>query len=46
VEKLLVDHTKMSLDQARSTTKTIATVGILAGAFYGLKWLLGDKDKE
>ena len=45
-EKLLVDHTKMSLDQARFTTKTIATVGILAGAFYGLKWLLGDKDKE
>ncbi len=20
--------------------------GVLAGAFYGLKWLLGDKDKE
>lgn len=46
VEKLLVENTKMNLDQARSTTKTIATVGILAGAFYGLKWLLGDKDKE
>ena len=46
VEKLLVENTKMSLDQARSTTKTIATVGVLAGAFYGLKWLLGDKDKE
>ena len=46
VEKLLVENTKMNLDQARFTTKTIATVGILAGAFYGLKWLLGDKDKE
>jgi len=46
VEKLLVDHTKMSLDQARFTTKAITTVGVLAGAFYGLKWLLGDKDKE
>ena len=46
VEKLLVENTKMSLDQARSTTKAITTVGVLAGAFYGLKWLLGDKDKE
>ena len=46
VEKLLVDHTKMSLDQARSATKTIITVGVLAGAFYGLKWLLGNTDKE
>ena len=46
VEKLLVENTKMSLDQARFTTKAITTVGVLAGAFYGLKWLLGDKDKE
>lgn len=46
VEKLLVDHTKMSLDQARSATKTITTIGVLAGAFYGLKWLLGNTDKE
>ena len=46
VEKLLVENTKMNLDQARFTTKAITTVGVLAGAFYGLKWLLGDKDKE
>ena len=46
VEKLLVENTKMNLDQARFTTKAIMTVGVLAGAFYGLKWLLGDKDKE
>ena len=46
VEKLLVENTKMSLDQARSTTKAITTVGVLAGAFYGLKWLLGGKDRE
>ena len=46
VEKLLLENTKMSLDQARFTTKAITTVGVLAGAFYGLKWLLGDKDKE
>ena len=46
VEKLLVENTKMNLDQARVTTKAITTVGVLAGAFYGLKWLLGDKDKE
>ena len=46
VEKLLVENTKMSLDQARFTTKAITTVGVLAGAFYGLKWLLGGKDKE
>ena len=46
LEKLLVENTKMNLDQARFTTKAITTVGVLAGAFYGLKWLLGDKDKE
>ena len=36
----------MDLDQARSATKTITTIGVLAGAFYGLKWLLGNTDKE
>ena len=46
LEKFLTENTKMNLGQARSATKTITTVGVLAGAFYGLKWLLGNTDKE
>ena len=46
LEKFLTENTKMDLGQARSATKTITTVGVLAGAFYGLKWLLGNTDKE
>ena len=46
LEKFLTENTKMNLGQARSATKTITTVGVLAGAFYGLKWLLGKTDKE
>ena len=46
LEKFLTENTKMDLGQARSATKTITTVGVLAGAFYGLKWLLGKTDKE
>lgn len=46
VEKLLVEHTKMNLQQARSATNTIATVGAIGAGFLALKWLLGDTDKE
>ena len=46
LEKFLTENTKMDLGQARSATKTITTIGVLAGAFYGLKWLLGNTDKE
>ena len=46
LEKFLTEKTQMNQEQARSATKTITTVGVLAGAFYGLKWLLGNTDKE
>lgn len=36
----------MSLDQARSASKIVTTVGVVAGAFYGLKRLLGSTDKD
>lgn len=46
LEKLLTEHTNMSLDQARSAVKIATTAGVIAGAFYGLRRLLGDVNKE
>lgn len=46
LEKLLTEHTNMSLDQARSAVKIATTAGVIAGAWYGLKWLFGTTNKE